>query len=185
MSSPARSKVFAVFQYSPPRCEIWNAIVPSRGSLARQPVHLSDGRTLRRSRSVAQLNVGKGRASKGRRLTIPRWRSPLKLTTSGLDQEVEIPAKGRWFCFASNYRRWPTPPPCREKCPNPKKNRTLPRLKKMMSLWVVKVPSSGFSGCRKSACSGRLVIKNRYLHNDEKNHGDYRYKSERHAYAQQ
>ena len=72
-----------------------------------------------------------------------------------------------------------------EKCPNPKKNRTLPRLKKMMRLWVVKVPTSGSSGCRKSACSGRLVVKNRYLHNYEKNHGDYRYKSERHANAQE
>jgi hypothetical protein len=30
----ARSKVCAAFEYSLPRCEIWNVIVPSRGSLA-------------------------------------------------------------------------------------------------------------------------------------------------------
>src|SRR5260370_21951782 len=30
----ARSKVCAVFKYSLSRCEIWNVIVPSRGSLA-------------------------------------------------------------------------------------------------------------------------------------------------------
>jgi hypothetical protein len=30
----ARSKVCAVFKHSLPRCEIWNVIEPSRGSLA-------------------------------------------------------------------------------------------------------------------------------------------------------
>jgi hypothetical protein len=56
-----------------------------------QPVRLSNACSLRRSRSTAQLNVGKCRASKGVAERYEGlWRSPLKPTTYARSQRLEF-----------------------------------------------------------------------------------------------